>query len=513
MTLTQMHVVSLRGHNLQQCKGCKILVHELCYGMAETDSKDANFTCFACKAVGTKIQVNKPSKIGGTGEKMGKEHEWLQVTERPTECVLCSHNKGNHAMHPLLDTYGPNGRQLVIDRPSRGGTGLKTRKSLAWVHTLCASVISANPRTAGSVYAADKHGNYYGCEEESCDEEEFDDDSKGSAEGVGDKSETTNDNYEKEEDENREELNEATASFIIASEKEYAKNIKDHRKLKCFICGKKDTEWRFPVQCIAGDENENERWKDRHPRGTECYMAMHVGCARWGCVEPEGSHLEVIDGKRCRLCFFTPGRDADANDSSKESEDSEQDRTVAQCFCKAHGRELVVNNPHKKRSKDVEGICHPADSKQQSRRKSAADPLKGSRNQPRNKSEAQSSFKKSLNSIRPRAGKKGLAQKRKRDTFGSSEVFFGAGTKKAKVKFAKENEVQYPSKGRSANALVDKRGPNPIPDMPLSTDRVKEDKMLAQHNDSTRQMSAKKRSNLNQNVPNGTRKKRLKAES
>ncbi|KAL7541531.1 hypothetical protein ACHAXR_011004 [Thalassiosira sp. AJA248-18] len=54
-----------RDHNLQKCHVCSVLVHELCHGMPPTTTKDANFTCHACKAIGTEIEVNVPSKIGG----------------------------------------------------------------------------------------------------------------------------------------------------------------------------------------------------------------------------------------------------------------------------------------------------------------------------------------------------------------------------------------------------------------------------------------------------------------
>ena len=52
-------------HNLQQCKQCQVLVHELCYGMPPTTTKDKNFICHACKAINTTIEVNGISRIGG----------------------------------------------------------------------------------------------------------------------------------------------------------------------------------------------------------------------------------------------------------------------------------------------------------------------------------------------------------------------------------------------------------------------------------------------------------------
>jgi len=52
-------------HNLQRCKQCQVLVHELCYGMPPTSTKNKNFICHACKAINIEIEVNGISRIGG----------------------------------------------------------------------------------------------------------------------------------------------------------------------------------------------------------------------------------------------------------------------------------------------------------------------------------------------------------------------------------------------------------------------------------------------------------------
>ena len=52
--------------------------------------------------------------------------------ERPTECALCSVKTGLHAMHPLYDFHGPEGRQLVL--PASGVGFRRKEKRLAWVH-------------------------------------------------------------------------------------------------------------------------------------------------------------------------------------------------------------------------------------------------------------------------------------------------------------------------------------------------------------------------------------------
>ena len=41
-------------------------VHELCYGMLDTGTaKDPDFMCHACKAEGSEVEVNVPSRVGG----------------------------------------------------------------------------------------------------------------------------------------------------------------------------------------------------------------------------------------------------------------------------------------------------------------------------------------------------------------------------------------------------------------------------------------------------------------
>ena len=52
-------------HNLQRCKECNLLVHELCYGLSPTTTKNKDFICHACKAINTNIEVNGISRIGG----------------------------------------------------------------------------------------------------------------------------------------------------------------------------------------------------------------------------------------------------------------------------------------------------------------------------------------------------------------------------------------------------------------------------------------------------------------
>ena len=313
----------IRDHNLQKCSICSVLVHELCHGMPPTTTKDVNFVCHACNAIGKEIEVNVPSKVGGWSLKdvlvqkegvdslkdflngedrkrsvgdakrvcfyaaisefqatattatksksadaeveddmfgdgiksqaqqlfdtfcardaeqrvqlpgnvlnridstifnsnyaddgnneevkispklfdeakqstyqsleksnlMGRYKQSTQYKayiatqrvaikqeERPTECVLCSVRTGTHAMHPLYDMHGKEGRQVLIPA---SGVGFKHKPSrLAWVHTLCAMFISSSPMHGGLVYGCMEDGSY----EEPEEEEESDDDDQG----------------------------------------------------------------------------------------------------------------------------------------------------------------------------------------------------------------------------------------------------------------------------------------------------------------------------------------------
>ena len=305
------------NQNLQKCSMCNVLVHELCYGMVPTTTKNTTFICHACKSIGMDIEVNGPSRIGGivfkdvlikregrdsllefistssssvsVNDKQkyanvvrmlefynevqefkdGKNNEermnetpdeveemfgdlslaikeraqqifdtylakdaattkklnelpsnilaeidtklfngdndtriectlfedarksilqtlldtpqtntlyerytqsslfksylesqrtTLKQIERPTECVLCNVASEEHAMHPLYDNHGKEGRQLVL--PATGVGFRRKEKRLAWVHTLCAMFISSSQRTRHLVYGCNEDGEY-----------------------------------------------------------------------------------------------------------------------------------------------------------------------------------------------------------------------------------------------------------------------------------------------------------------------------------------------------------------
>eukprot|EP00578_Thalassiosira_sp_NH16_P022614 CAMPEP_0181094990 /NCGR_PEP_ID=MMETSP1071-20121207/10287_1 /TAXON_ID=35127 /ORGANISM="Thalassiosira sp., Strain NH16" /LENGTH=669 /DNA_ID=CAMNT_0023177355 /DNA_START=1 /DNA_END=2011 /DNA_ORIENTATION=+ len=442
------------GHNLQQCKKCHVLVHELCYGMPETDCKDSDFVCHACKAVGCKIEFNVPSKIGGCGEKMGEKREKMKQKELPQIASSALMTKVSMPCI-LFDTHGPEGRQLCLSVPGRG---VNARKKLAWVHTLCASVICANPGTAGSVYGCDKDGNWHGDFEDTYDEGECFDEGNDNRKEKEKKSKSTN--YEDSEGSDEScTKDEGLRCFAIAADEEYEHIIREHRGLRCFICGKKDKILKFPIQCQAGDEEEYGEWKDRHHRDTEpCTMAMHVGCARWGCVEPEGAHLEMINGKRCKLCYFTPGRYSRGDNNE----------TVAHCYCAHHARDIIENNPNrKKKTIDAARISPAIRAKTNGKRTSVSESnrVPVTRRRENSTEHVQSSFNKSMNSIVSRGGNKKVPPKRI-----SPGDIFGVSPKKQKVHFTEEDAMMYSVKGKSAIALARSAHRNLNPSAP-TTDR------------------------------------------
>ena len=136
----------------------------------------------------------------------------------------------------------------------------------------------------------------------------------------------------------------ANCYYAISNEKGWVEAIEKSRAHKCFICNKIDRKYMIPIGCpvnVKADDGElleYEEYQTRHDRGPTCRKAVHVGCARWGC-EPE-----TIDGgsiyvdKVCKLCYYTPG-----TDRKKKSQ------FVAHCYCEKHARDIIVNNPNRRR--------------------------------------------------------------------------------------------------------------------------------------------------------------------
>jgi hypothetical protein len=326
-------------------------VHELCYATVPTECKNPNFTCHACKSVGTEVEVNVPSRVGGC--KTGSHREMMKQETRPMECALCSVKSGIHAMHPLSDISGSEGRQLVL--PATGAGFKRKEKRLAWVHTLCAQYICT---TTGYIYGLFEGGGWEGQEDEEQSHNEEDEQnqeenhaqkyeigtevSKEFEEGWFD-GKVTEYRYDEDEGEylyavlyedgDKEDYNEKELEEILISRKEphssiFAtesfcfltgvdkktgvdadKNVKEVRELKCTICNSNDSHsLRLPVQCMAYDPNEFKEFKKCHRKikgvtKPECTLAVHVGCARWATKKFAG-----VKGKSLRMCYFYPGQ-------------------------------------------------------------------------------------------------------------------------------------------------------------------------------------------------------------
>uniref|UniRef100_A0A7S1B410 Uncharacterized protein n=1 Tax=Corethron hystrix TaxID=216773 RepID=A0A7S1B410_9STRA len=81
------------------------------------------------------------------------------------------------------------------------------------------------------------------------------------------------------------------------------------------------------MQCTAGNEHEFPDLKERHRENIDfdCFVAMHVGCARWGVTEADGAAIKH------RRTYFCPCRDP----------------VLAEMYCNAHAAEIAQNKPKK----------------------------------------------------------------------------------------------------------------------------------------------------------------------
>jgi hypothetical protein len=96
----------------------------------------------------------------------------IQV-DRPTKCVLCSVGSGIHAMHPLYDMPGKEGRQLLLPGKIRP---IRLEPQLAWVHTLCGMFLSANKDHGGLVYGCKEDGEFEFIDSDDDDDDDDDED-------------------------------------------------------------------------------------------------------------------------------------------------------------------------------------------------------------------------------------------------------------------------------------------------------------------------------------------------
>jgi hypothetical protein len=460
-----------QGHNLQQCKECGMKVHELCYGLIGTDTKNPDFVCYACKAVGTRIEVNVPSRVGPISKK--NKREFMTQEKRPTECVLCSFDDGSyHAMHPIMDTDGADGRQLVLPKSKHG------EKRLAWCHTLCATFICTNKLTAGCVYGLNEDNEFQ--EGDDAEDEQEEDDTGGSSDEDDMQSDGNNKHEDRpgKTDENSGSATEAESNnededinlsnmcaYAIAGKNypDYTKVINQNRtNYKCFICGENDAKsLRIPVQCIVDEEHDVAKepdnpyeypefleWRQNYAkyhseaefledREAVCTVAMHVGCARWG------ANLETVaDKKISHLVYFYSGQQ-----TGGDGEDLKFTEPVANCYCPAHAREVILGNP-----KNADKVRHGQMKK--AGRKRNASPLPKNRQSPAKRARRNREYEKKKKEARKARKSAKKALKRAKAAESSPKPF---GKKKSSVTISEVKEEGFVVLGRAGRALSKQR--------------------------------------------------------
>lgn len=305
---------------LLQCQDCGVHVHDRCYGIDETKYGQRNFklTCWACLAVGTKVKVREKDPF------TNKRRVFPQP-RRPTECCLCSIQDGVHAMHPVFDSHGTRGRQILL--PPDDETGAR---KLAWCHTLCALTINSVRPTKGCFYACTSRGFY------SSDDLEHISDSESVNSDLADEAVVANQHhyvywghYERLRGE---EVDDWGKKFYVAKSS----------KLRCSFCGKDDDKMimldgkemfsslRIPLQCTAKNRDEFEDFRKYHGGYEPCYQALHAGCAMWGCNE-DGEKSNI------RRLYYFPGLEHSTKKIEKYP--------VVECYCDLHAKDLFLQVP------------------------------------------------------------------------------------------------------------------------------------------------------------------------
>ncbi len=102
-----------------------------------------HYIVYLSKVVGKEIVVSKKDE----------ELKKVAIKSRSKRCALCSISSGNHAMHPLYNISGPEGRPIVYKK--RG-----VEDGIVWVHTLCAMFITCYENTKGMIYGCYEDGSY-----------------------------------------------------------------------------------------------------------------------------------------------------------------------------------------------------------------------------------------------------------------------------------------------------------------------------------------------------------------
>jgi hypothetical protein len=307
---------------MRKCTECGLLVHENCYALLQTSGPiPEGWKCHACAAVGKAISVKGIH---------APERSMVQAS-RPSDCALCPVQGGVHAMSPLYDTHGPEGRQRLLsadpsrDLPARPG----------WVHSLCALGIAA--MTGGSVFGCLADGSW-GEEEIAEEDMEGGGSRPQSKEGGKSPKRGGGDIEAEDEDDNVGELH----HFVI-SEKRYGKEDDDysrvisrHRKeLKCFLCGNHGCPpTHVPVQCCAHHENEFEEYRERyHEPDMPCTTALHIGCVKW------------TNTRAYSRAHYYPGHQVGLDEEKDDYKDA-----VVGFYCDLHAEEIWKNRPGGKRA-------------------------------------------------------------------------------------------------------------------------------------------------------------------
>lgn len=310
---------------LLQCKDCKVKIHDRCYGIDVTKfgKQDAQFSCWACRAVGKSVKVRE--RDASTGKRIVRNQ-----SERPTQCCLCSVNDGTtqmHAMHAIFDAHGTRGRQIWLPPDEKTG-----ERHLAWAHTLCALMVNGirGATTTGTLFGCTSRG-YYG----DPDDMEYLSDSESVNSDLDDQY-VVNDTHHY-----------VFWGFLDQCRgrplDEWGTNLAKAKSegLKCIYCGANDDKTtilngqqvfaslRVPLQCTTNNRAEYRMFRKFHHPEEKCCQAMHAGCAAWGRNE-RGEYSLV------RRAYYYPGIQHMKNKRDKEP--------VVEIYCDCHAQDLFLRD-------------------------------------------------------------------------------------------------------------------------------------------------------------------------
>ena len=322
---------NFRNMTFQTCSECGVGVHNECYGICGTPEvmrAHPDWHCLACRAVGSRVTLRDEAVLGDSPNSSTENLLTVTITERPTECCLCSVDDGKewmHAMHPIYDRAGRTARPLMLP-PTRD----RPLKRPAWAHTLCCYGIFTHPETKGCVFACFTDGSFLGEEDDNVEEQTENEFPTGSS------------LQRKDPDDHS--VHHFTYSLPGGDKRTqlWSDRIREHQRfLRCCICRRTDkfaSSYRIPMLCSANQPYELRRFRQRQdsastappthtkrPKTKPCSTAMHIGCAIWG----RNANLELSS---CRRVFYTSGQ----TDASGEVVHP----TLIQVYCPTHALEL-----------------------------------------------------------------------------------------------------------------------------------------------------------------------------